>query len=158
MPANFDFSLAGSRLRKTLQEWSELGVVRVDGTSIPSANMSASVILPSGATGPAFLAYANFRTTMVYNPSIFYALTVGLLADRYTGGAAVQHMPVNEQAMSVADVKELQKLLNAIGFDSGTPDGRVGRQTRSAVRAYQDKSGLPTDGHASGHLLKKLRQ
>jgi len=157
LPENFDFSLAGSRLRKTLQEWSELGLVQVDGTNIPIANMNASVILPSGAMGPAFLGYANFRTTMVYNPSIFYALTVGLLADRYTGGPAVQRMLINEEAMSASDVVELQELLNSSGFDSGAPDGRVGRQTRMAVRAYQRSVGLAADGHASRQLLERLR-
>ena len=140
-----------------MQEWSELGLVQVDGANIPIANMNASVILPSGASGPAFLAYANFRTTMVYNPSIFYALTVGLLADRYMGGPAVQRMLLNEQAMSLADVVELQELLNSSGFDSGPPDGRVGRQTRTAVRAYQQSVGLATDGHASRQLLERLR-
>ena len=157
LPENFDFSFAGSRLSKSLQEWSELGLVQVDGANIPIANMNASVILPSGASGPAFLAYANFRTTMIYNPSIFYALTVGLLADRYTGGPAVQRMLLNEQAMSLADVVELQELLNSSGFDSGPPDGRVGRQTRTAVRAYQQSVGLATDGHASRQLLERLR-
>ena len=157
LPNNFDFSLAGNRMRKTLQEWSDLGVAQVNGNPIPIATMNASVILPSGAMGPAFLVYTNFRTTMIYNPSIFYALTVGLLADRYTGGSPVQRMPVNEQAMSVADVEELQKLLNANGFDSGEPDGRVGRQTRTAIRAYQDSIRLPMDGHASAQLLESLR-
>lgn len=157
LPNNFDFSLAGNRTRKTLQEWSDLGVAQVNGNPIPIATMNASVILPSGAMGPAFLVYTNFRTTMIYNPSIFYALTVGLLADRYTGGSPVQRMPVNEQAMSVANVEELQKLLNANGFDSGEPDGRVGRQTRTAIRAYQDSIRLPMDGHASAQLLESLR-
>jgi len=157
LPADFDFSLAGNRTRKSLQEWSDLGVVQVNGSPMPIADMNASVILPSGAMGPAFLGYTNFRTIMVYNPSIFYALTVGLLADRYTGGLPVQRMPVNEQAMSVSDVEGLQKLLNARGFDSGEPDGRVGRQTRSAIRAYQESVGMPMDGHASAQLLESLR-
>jgi len=115
-------------------------------------------VLPSGANGPAFLAYNNFRTTMTYNPSTFYALTVGHLADRFTGGGPVQRMAVDEQAMSVANVMELQKLLNGLGFSSGEPDGRVGRQTRSAIRAYQLEINLPTDGHASNQLLENLRE
>ena len=119
--------------------------------------MNASVILPAGATGPAFLVYNNFRTTMIYNPSTFYALTVGHLADRYNGGGAFQRMRDDEQAISVAEVRELQELLNSQGFSSGTPDGRVGRQTRSAIRAYQKEEGLPRDGHASRQLLDSVR-
>ena len=157
LPRNFDFSLTGTRTSKSLQEWQDLGVTRVDGSPIPIANMNASLILPAGAVGPAFLAYTNFRTTMTYNPSTFYALTVGHLADRYTGAGPIQRMPENEQAMSVADVRELQELLNASGFDSGVPDGRVGRQTRSAIRDFQESRELPMDGYASAQLLNNLR-
>ena len=112
LPSNFDFSLTGTRTRKSLQEWNDLGIIQMNGSPIPIANMQASVILPAGAGGPAFLTYANFRATMAYNPSTFYALTVGHLADRYTGGAAIQRMPENEQAMSAPDVQALQELLN----------------------------------------------
>ena len=157
LPSNFDFSLTGTRTRKPLQEWNDLGIIQINGLPIPVANMQASVILPAGAGGPAFLTYANFRATMVYNPSTFYALTVGHLADRYTGGAAIQRMPENEQAMSVVDVQALQELLNAAGFDSGEPDGRVGSRTRAAVRAYQQNMKLPMDGYASLKLLETLR-
>ena len=156
---DFDFSLTGTSTRKPLQEWRDLGVTQLNGAPIPvAAGMEASVILPAGAQGPAFLGYANFRTTMTYNPSTFYALTVGHLADRYAGSGPIQRMPDNETAMSVADVRELQELLNRNGFDSGEPDGRVGRQTRAAIRAYQQSAGLPMDGYASVALLQALRE
>ena len=157
LPSNFDFSLTGTRTRKSLQELNDLGIIQMNGSPIPIANMQASVILPAGAGGPAFLTYANFRATMAYNPSTFYALTVGHLADRYTGGAAIQRMPENEQAMSAPDVQALQELLNTAGFDSGEPDGRVGSRTRTAIRAYQQNKGLLMDGYASLKLLEALR-
>ncbi len=157
LPVNFDFRLSGTGTRKRLQEWKELGIIQTSGAPIPVADMDASIVLPVGAAGPAFLAYDNYRTTLVYNPSTFYALTVGHLADRFTGSAAIQRMPDNEQAMSVANVKELQERLNALGFNSGEPDGRVGRRTRSAIRSYQGDSDLPMDGYASIQLLEAVR-
>jgi len=158
LPRNFDYSQTGSGVRKSLQEWSDRGVLRVDGSALPIvAGMDASIILPAGAAGPAFLAYANFRATMNYNPSTFYALTVGHLADRYNGGRPIQRMPEDEQSMSVVEVTELQSLLNAAGYDSGAPDGRVGPQTRGAIRAYQSDLGLPMDGYASKALLDDLQ-
>jgi membrane-bound lytic murein transglycosylase B len=157
LPDDFDFRLAGTATSLPLQEWRDMGLTRVDGSRLPVADMNASVILPAGASGPAFLAYSNFRATMRYNPSTFYALTVGHLADRYTGGSAIQRMPENEQALSVAEVRELQERLNALGYDSGEPDGRVGRMTRAAIRAYQDDQDLPMDGYASGQLLAAIR-
>ncbi|MCH8265497.1 MAG: lytic murein transglycosylase, partial [Proteobacteria bacterium] len=157
LPANFDFRLSGAGTRKPLQAWKDLGITQTSGAPIPVADMNASIVLPAGAAGPAFLAYDNYRTTLVYNPSTFYALTVGHLADRFTGAAAIQRMPENEQAMSVADVKELQERLNALGFDSGEPDGRAGRRTRAAIRSYQGESDLPMDGYASIQLLEAVR-
>jgi len=158
LPDNFDYRQSGTGVRKPLDEWRGMGVTTLDGNPFPVvAGMEASVILPAGANGPAFLAYGNFRATMAYNPSTFYALTVGHLADRFAGGSAIQNMPENEQALSVVEVQELQELLNQRGFDSGTPDGRVGRMTRAAIRAYQDSAGLPMDGYASGQLLAVLR-
>jgi membrane-bound lytic murein transglycosylase B len=158
LPADFDFSLSGARTRQSLSDWRDLGVLQVSGEALPVvADMQASVILPAGAAGPAFLAYSNYRATMAYNPSTFYALTVGHLADRFTGGAVIQRMPENEQAISLADVRELQELLNALGIESGEPDGRVGSRTRRAIREFQSQNELPMDGYASFQLLESLR-
>ena len=158
LPDGFDYSLTGTATRMALERWQSLGLTLVNGDPLPVvADMEASVILPAGAQGPAFLGYQNFRATMTYNPSTFYALTVGHLADRFMGGDAIARMPKDEQAMSVTDVKQLQELLNSRGFASGEPDGRVGRQTRAAIRAYQKSHGLPQDGHASRVLFESLQ-
>ena len=157
LPEEFNFALAGTDTRKSLREWRDLGLLQTSGAPIPVADMMASVVIPAGAQGPAFLTYDNFRATRRYNPPIFYALTVGHLADRFAGGPPILHMPENEQAMSVEQVKELQRLLNELGFESGEPDGRVGSRTRSAIRAYQEQQGLPMDSYASLSLLEALR-
>lgn len=157
LPSDFDYAMAGTETRKSLQQWKNLGISRVNGEVLPVADIQASVVLPAGAGGPAFLGYSNYRATLAYNPSTFYALTVGNLGDRFTGGQPIQRMPINEQAMSLADVFELQELLNANGFDSGEPDGRIGRMTRGAVRAYQSENDIPMDGYASAALLQALR-
>lgn len=157
LPEDFDFSLAGTDTRKPLQEWRDIGLLQTSGAPIPVADMRASLVIPAGAGGPAFLTYDNFRVTRVYNTPIFYALTVGHLADRFSGGPAIQRMPENEQAMSIEQVRELQELLNGLGFDSGDPDGRVGSRTRSSIRAYQEQQGLPMDSYPSISLLESLR-
>lgn len=158
LPEGFDYSLVGARTLKPLAEWREMGLRTVSGEPIPLADMRAAVALPAGAAGPAFLTYNNFRVTMLYNPSVFYAITVGYLADRFTGAPPIAHMPVDETALSRAQVEELQELLNSRGFDSGAPDGRVGSRTRAAIRAYQSERGLIPDGHASLDLLDELRE
>lgn len=55
-----------------------------------------------------------------------------------------------------ADVLKLQKALLALGYDTNGADGKFGRGTESAVKAYQAANGLTADGKA-GHLtLTKL--
>lgn len=158
LPANFDFALAGTDVRKSVTEWDALGVRRADGSALGQADMSGSIVLPAGASGPAFLGYNNFRTIMVWNRSTFYAISVGHLADRFVGGGPIRHMPANEErALARDEVEELQALLNRLGFDTGEPDGVSGPRTREAVRAFQLANDLPADSYVSATLLDTLR-
>ncbi len=158
LPDNFDFTQSGNGVRKTVTQWNQLGIHKVDGSSLGTSEMEAFIALPAGATGPAFLAYNNFRTTMVWNRSTFYAISIGHLADRFVGGGPIENMPENEErALSRLEVIELQELLNEFGADAGTPDGILGAMTRQAVREYQTQRNLPTDGFASFEILSSLR-
>lgn len=158
LPAGFDFAQTGTSVRKTVTEWSRLGIRRVDGAPLGNADMLGSIVLPSGAQGPAFLTYQNFRTTMVWNRSTFYAISVGHLADLFVGGGPIVNMPSEEERpLSRNEVIELQTLLNTQGIDVGNPDGIMGSMTRAGVRAYQERAGLPTDSYANFELLDRLR-
>lgn len=158
LPQGFDFTQSDTGVRKTVTEWNNLGVMRADGSPLGNASLQGSIILPAGASGPVFLAYNNFRTTMVWNRSTFYAISVGHLADRFVGGGPIQHWPeTDERALSRDEVIELQELLNTMGIDVGTPDGILGSRTRGAIRTFQEESGLPTDGYASYDLLEMMR-
>jgi tetratricopeptide (TPR) repeat protein len=44
------------------------------------------------------------------------------------------------------DVRRVQEALGGLGYQVGTPDGRFGDDTRTAVIAFQKKSGLKADG------------
>lgn len=158
LPDGFDLALSGGSVRKTVTGWHELGLRRADGAPLGNSDIEAGVYLPAGATGPAFLGYNNFNTIMVWNRSVFYALAVGHLADRFTGAGPILHMPDGEErALSRAEVTEMQTILNELGFDAGTPDGSVGSRTREAVRAFQLQNDLPADAYASWELLSTLR-
>lgn len=159
LPAGFDFALSGTGVRKSVTEWNALGVRRADGSALGNAGMLASVVVPAGSNGPAFLAYDNFRTTMVWNRSTFYAISVGHLADRFMGEPAIQHMPATEErALARSDVMEMQLLLNQLGHDVGEPDGVLGSRTREGVRQFQLANRLPADGYASWEMLQALRE
>ena len=159
LPANFDFALSGTTVRKSVSEWNALGVRKADGSPLGNASLQASVVVPAGAKGPAFLTYNNFRTAMVWNRSVNYALSVGLLADRLMGETGLRHAPdANERPMDRAAVEEMQQRLNAAGINVGVPDGVPGSRTRDGVREYQLKYKLVPDGYASYEFLEQLRK
>jgi membrane-bound lytic murein transglycosylase B len=81
LPAKFDRSLAGIETRKPLTEWQRLGLRRSDGGDLPQRDLPASLVLPGGPDGAAYLVYDNFKTILKWNNSLYFASAVGYLAD-----------------------------------------------------------------------------
>jgi membrane-bound lytic murein transglycosylase B len=159
LPATFDYGLAAANVRKPISEWSALGVRQIDGKPLPTPGLMATLVLPSGHQGPAFLTHTNYQKILNWNRSALYAIAVGHLADRLSGGGSLQGpRPANDQPLSRAMVLEMQQRLAAQGFDTGTADGVVGPMTRTAIRAYQKANGMPPDGFPTSALLEKLRE
>ena len=159
LPPSFDYLLADRARQMTLRQWQDLGVRRAGGQPFPRLGDRASLLLPAGARGPAFLMLPNFHVIMKYNPAEAYALAIGHLADRLRGGTPLlQGWPRDERALTIAERYELQQLLARRGFDVGEPDGLLGPRTRVAIRSFQAASGQIPDGFASSGLLDRLRQ
>ena len=158
LPVDFDYAQADPNTRKTLQEWQALGV------SIPNlppqyGDQEASLLLPSGYLGPAFLTLANYRAILKYNNSSSYGMAIGLFADRLSGqGEISARWPYHERPLSRAERIELQQRLARLGYSVGQPDGIIGANSRQAIRAFQLDHGLAADGFASSSLLKRLRR
>jgi hypothetical protein len=94
------------------------------GTQLPanSSQLSAALLLPAGARGPAFLVLDNFRAILKYNNSSSYALAVSLLGDRFYGwGFIAGSWPKDDLPLSRSERIELQNLLNASGHEAGNP-------------------------------------
>jgi lytic murein transglycosylase len=156
LPPDFDYAQAELDTRKPVAQWRSLGVRTIQGDSLPQLS-AASIITPAGARGPAFLVGQNFRSIMRYNNSTSYALAVAHLADRIEGqGAFVQGWPRGEAALSRTQIKAMQARLNELGYGAGAPDGLVGPNTRSALRAYQSDQGLTADGFPTQSLYRRL--
>jgi lytic murein transglycosylase len=154
LPDGFDFR----NLRQTFGAWSGLGVQRVDGRPLPGGG-EATLFLPAGASGPAFLVTANYDVIKAYNASDAYALAVGHLGDRVLGGPALQgDWPTNERMLDRDQRVEVQRRLAALGHYQGETDGKHGSRTRDAVRRFQLERGLVPDGYANLALLERLRQ
>ncbi|GAB6053602.1 lytic murein transglycosylase [Magnetospira thiophila] len=157
LPKDFDLDQVGLGIRKSLMEWQALGVRKISGNALPGVDIEGSIVLPAGIEGPAFLVYQNFRTIMVWNRSLLYAVAVGHLADRLEGKGAFQTArPKNVQAMAIKDIKAMQDELKRMGLYEGESDGLVGPMTREAVKTFQRQHLLPADGYPSHGLLERM--
>jgi membrane-bound lytic murein transglycosylase B len=157
IPSNFDYQLAKLSTKKTVNEWQALGVRTATDEDLPNSTMTASLVLPMGYNGPAFLAYRNFRAILRWNHSILYALSVGYLSDRLIGASVLAAKPITEPSLSRNDIKLIQTSLNQLGFNTGEPDGISGPKTRGAARQYQRNHNLPVDGYVGYQLLQQLQ-
>jgi peptidoglycan hydrolase-like protein with peptidoglycan-binding domain len=131
-------------------------VTLANGKPLPANGPDASLHLPMGRNGPGFLAYHNFDVYLEWNNSLVYSTTAAYFATRLAG-AGVVGRGSGVDLLSVAEVKEVQKLLAAKGYEVGKVDGIIGASTRAAVKAEQIKYGVPADSYPSAELLAKLR-
>ena len=156
LPDGFDFLQADSGRWRPARAWEDLGLTTAGGEGLRGQN-EATVFLPAGATGPAFLVFRNFTVLQKYNASGIYALAVGLLGDRIDDAGPVRaEWPRNVRPLSLKDVRALQVKLRDLGFDPGRVDGFVGPDTRAAVREFQESEGLTPDGHVSNVILEHV--
>ncbi len=81
LPDGFDARSTGLEVKRSTGEWSRLGVRSTDAGPLSARESDASLVMPDGTGGPAFLVYDNFRTIMKWNKSTYFATAVGYLAD-----------------------------------------------------------------------------
>lgn len=154
IPPTLDLAQTGLDHSKSVTEWAALGVSLRDGSFAVDA-MQASVLLPQGRGGPAFLAFPNFRVYFEWNQSFVYVLTAAYFANRLEGADRyIAGTPA--QGLNGAQMKQLQAKLQAQGYDVGKVDGILGARTRAAVQAEQIRIGLPADAWPTPELLGRL--
>ncbi|MHA1547368.1 MAG: lytic murein transglycosylase [Alphaproteobacteria bacterium] len=143
-------------IKLPVTQWSSWGVKLANGRAIPANDPPASLLLPMGKDGPAFLSYHKFDVYLVWNKSLVYSTTAAYFATRLAGQPRVGK-GLGATVLSLGEVKELQRLLKARGYDVGKVDGIIGRMTRAAVKDAQTRLGLPADSYPSKQLLSALR-
>ncbi|MDO6692795.1 lytic murein transglycosylase [Aliiglaciecola sp. 3_MG-2023] len=158
LPENFDYSHAGKDSRKQLAQWSEFGLRKVNDDKIPKSDMDASLILPTGAKGPAFLVYRNFDVIMRWNNSESYALAVGYLADRIIGKPEWSKSLPDLPNYPISQMVALQDGLNDLGFDVGKADGIMGPATRKGIRQFQLSNNMLADGYPDESVFNGVQE
>lgn len=152
VPGTMDWSLSGLDTEMTGPDWAARGVSPRQGAL---ADLPASLILPQGRKGPAFVVYANFKTLFEWNKSFTYVTTAAYFATRLSGAEpylAGEPDPV----LSLDETKALQQKLAERGHDVGKIDGILGAATRTAIQKEQLRLGLPADAWPNLELLNAL--
>ena len=156
LPNTLDWNQVYESKNKTVADWNRLGIVPAQDQWKVADNTVASLVMPMGKNGPAFLTFPNFKRVMKWNKSELYALTVcflsDILADQWQGIS----YPRNYQKLSTQEVLQIQSILKEFGYYPEEPDGLVGPKTRRAILAFQKERGFDEDGYPSKELLDLL--
>lgn len=157
LPRGFDYRLTGERIKKSPAEWAAMGVRDVNGRVVPNHG-AASILLPAGAQGAAFMIFKNFHVIERYNTADAYVIGVGHLSDRIGGAGPLKSgWPRDDRNLRFAEKQEMQRLLTARGFNTQGVDGIIGPNTIQAIRQFQSSQGMIPDGYASYEILRRLR-
>lgn len=157
VPQNLPWDQTDLSVQLPRSKWAQFSVTYPDGRPLPNDNLAASVLLPMGRNGPAFMAYANFAAYTEWNNSLIYSTTAGYLASRIAGAAPMRKPAGQVAQLPFNELKQLQQLLVQAGFNVGKVDGVLGQQSRAAVKAMQIKYGLPADSWPTAELLARMR-
>lgn len=159
LPENFAFDKVAFDQYYPLDYFQQLGVKKTNNQALPTYDIQAELYLPSGYQGPAFLLYPNFNVIMTWNLSKSYALSVGILANKLVGAkemSFLQKAQTDVKPYSTADMKNLQSQLNALGFETGEPDGIWGPKSRDAIRSFQLQHQLIADGYPNKEVFSTI--
>jgi membrane-bound lytic murein transglycosylase B len=156
LPAKFALTASDSSTSAPFSSFAARGVQRADGSPLPESGEGRLLIL-AGLNGPVFLVTSNFDVIKTYNNSTAYALSVGLLGDAVAGAPGlVTKWPTHDRPLTAVQIQKLQVKLRKMGYEVGKVDGKIGDTLRSAVSAYQERSGLTPDGYANQALFSRV--
>jgi lytic murein transglycosylase len=157
LPAQLDCSIAEPDTKLTVAEWITRGYVPL--THKPTRDElaeEASLFLPAGLNGPAFLTLNNFYVFKGYNFADLYALFVGNLSDRIAGGRTFA-TPWGKIEQARSDhIETIQRHLAEAGFYRDKIDGKAGMKTRAALGAWQKANGVTLDCWPSRALAERM--
>jgi len=158
VPAELPWDQSDLAIKHPRSQWAAWGVTQANGNPLEADAMPASLLLPMGRFGPAFLALPNFDVYLQWNQSLNYATTAAYLATRINGAPPMRRGRDGIPMLSIDEAKELQRQLIARGYDVGEVDGLIGAKSRQAVKEMQLKYKLPADSYPTPELLAALRR
>ena len=159
-PKTVDCTVAEPSHTLTVTEWLGRGFVPAYGRKLTAIERAteASLLLPEGTYGPAFLTPKNYYVLKDYNYSDLYVLFVGHLSDRIAGAPPFERPWSKGAQLKTGDVETMQHRLTALGLYKDKVDGKAGMLTRAAVGAYQKAKALKVDCWPTAAVLDSMRR
>ena len=159
VPRNLDCTIGVPEVKKPIREWIGLGFVPAYGRKLDREELAeeASLLLPEGTYGPAFLTTKNYFVIKEYNFSDLYVLFVGHLGDRISDPRSFETPWAKVALLKTADVEKMQRYLTSRGIYRDKIDGKAGMLTRAALGQYQKANGLAPDCWPTAALLQQMR-
>jgi lytic murein transglycosylase len=159
-PASFDCTRAEPGVGLPVREWVKRGFIPAHGRKLSEADLAeqASVLMPEGKYGPAFLTPKNYFVLKDYNFSDLYVLFVGHLSDRISDPRPFETPWSKADQLRTAQVEEMQRILTAKGIYKDKIDGKAGMLTRAALGEYQKTNGLKLDCWPTPAVLEHMRR
>jgi len=159
-PKTVDCTVAEPSHTLTVTEWLGRGFVPAYGRKLTAIERAteASLLLPEGIYGPAFLTPKNYYVLKDYNYSDLYVLFVGHLSDRIAGAPPFETPWSKGAQLKTGDVETMQHRLTALGLYKDKVDGKAGMLTRAAVGAYQKAKALKVDCWPTAAVLDSMRR
>ena len=118
------------------RQWAHWGVAQADGRPLQKRDLKASLLLPMGRFGPAFLAFDNFQAYLKWNTSLVYSTTAAYYATRLAGAprdAARQRHPAAASPSSrPSELQELPDQVPAMTSAAPTASSALSSRPRSA--------------------------
>jgi len=159
-PRDVDCTIGVPEMTQPLSEWLQRGYVPTQGRRPTLAEMSApaSLLLPEGTYGPAFLTLKNYYVIKDYNFSDLYVLFVGHLSERISDPRGFETPWSKSAQLKTRDVETMQQTLTRIGLYKDRIDGKAGMLTRAALGAYQKANRLKIDCWPTAEVLDHMQQ
>jgi lytic murein transglycosylase len=158
VPPNLDCTIADPEHLAPLSEWMKRGYAPARGRfDAGDLAEKASLLMPAGNYGPAFLILKNYYVIKDYNFSDLYVLFVGNLSERILGARGFEVPWGKVVQLRTKDLEEMQTRLTTLGLYKDKIDGKAGMRTRLALGAYQKASGLTLDCWPTAAVLEHMR-
>jgi lytic murein transglycosylase len=159
-PQGVDCTVGVPELTRPLGEWLAQGFALAHGRKPAAAELKepASLLLPEGIYGPAFLTLKNYYVIKEYNFSDLYVLFVGHLSDRISDPRPFETPWSKNTQLRTAQVEAMQRTLTKLGLYKDKIDGKAGMLTRAAVGAYQKANRIKVDCWPTAAVLDDMQK